>query len=347
MSREHVGIEEIGKLRGRELTPQEILEVSRHLATCAECAALAAQQAPIDRCARLLAGLAEHPDVESDLTGYVDGTLSPSRRAEIAGHLESCRQCREDVADLENERERLAPNRQWPRVLFGAIAASAAFVVILLLPRRGPEPQRPILRAPSVKVIRPVGYGRPDWDEAVRDAERSGRIEAPPTLAALRPRADVLRGTAGEAAAHLEPAGVIVESTQPHFTWPAFDDAHYKVGVFNGEKEVTTSGKIDTTSWSPAAPLQRGVLYTWQVEVRRHGNVSILPAPPQPQALFRILDDASAATLADARQRFPNDHLLLGVLAARFGLRASAEEELRQVHTPQAERILESIRRWY
>jgi hypothetical protein len=74
--------------------------------------------------------------------------------------------------------------------------------------------------------------------------------------------------------------------------------------------------------------LSRGKTYAWQVEVHRGASVELLPAPPEPQALFRVLDERSSAELAEARRRFPDDHLLLGVLEARFGLQQEARDDL-------------------
>ena len=53
-----------------------------------------------------------------------------------------------------------------------------------------------------------------------------------------------------------------------------------------------------------------------------------LPAPPRPNPRFRVIGDDELRDLAAARARYPDDHLLLGVLAAHHGLRGDARREL-------------------
>jgi hypothetical protein len=71
---------------------------------------------------------------------------------------------------------------------------------------------------------------------------------------------------------------------------------------------------------------------------------------PQPAPAFALLDDAAHRELASARERFPGDHLLLGVLAAHYGLQEEAIGELtrHQSSHPDArsEALLESVRAW-
>src|SRR5439155_1588763 len=83
-----------------------------------------------------------------------------------------------------------------------------------------------------------------------------------------------------------------------------------------------------------------------KVEVRAGPSTTILPAPPRPPALFRIVDEATANELAEAARRFPDDHLLLGVLYARAGVQWRAAEELAQAASPAAAKIAASIRNW-
>jgi hypothetical protein len=84
----------------------------------------------------------------------------------------------------------------------------------------------------------------------------------------------------------------------------------------------------------------------WQVEVRRKNSRTILPAPPIPPAIFRVLETAAHEELEVARAAHPSDHLLLGILYARDGLRADAERELGQAASPDAQRLLRSVQAW-
>jgi hypothetical protein len=65
-------------------------------------------------------------------------------------------------------------------------------------------------------------------------------------------------------------------------------------------------------------------------------------------AVFRLLDRRAHDDLVEARRRFPEDHLLLGVLYARYGIRDRAREELtryaNEVGTDRARALSESMR---
>ena len=117
--------------------------------------------------------------------------------------------------------------------------------------------------------------------------------------------------------------------------------------VFDDQRLVAESPVLEKESWLPERDLPRGRAYHWQVEARdRDGDTTILPSPPNPQAFFRVLDEASHEELKLARATHENDHLLLGVLYARKGLRTEAERELADVETPEGRRLLESVRAW-
>ena len=64
-----------------------------------------------------------------------------------------------------------------------------------------------------------------------------------------------------------------------------------------------------------------------------------------------MLDERAARDIAAARSRFPDDHLLVGVLYAHYGLRNRAEEELQlaaadPAQAADARRLGDSIRTW-
>jgi len=80
--------------------------------------------------------------------------------------------------------------------------------------------------------------------------------------------------------------------------------------------------------------------------VHQKSGTSIIPAPPAPQAMFRVLDEPSAREIAEARIRFPNDHLLLGILYARAGVQQSAAEELEAAQTSESARLRDEVLEW-
>jgi len=331
--------QEIARLARRELTAEEVLRVARHLETCAECRA-AAQGSPE---ARLAGGVfdfddLEHPDAETELVAYVDGALPPARREEIAAHIAACARCREDVDDLLP-----APRRMWPRwvpAVAAVLAAAAVIAIVLLLRAPAPRVETPAPRRPA-----PIA-SNPEWDAAVRDALAHG-IARPAILGEMRPGADALRGkTKSDGEAVLRPAGDVIDAAQPRLTWTPFAGARYVVIISDGNRVVASSAPLASASWTPPSPLPRATTLTWQVEVRRKGRTEIIPAPPRPPAMFRIIDDATARNLADAARRHPGDHLLLGVLYARAGLQEQAERELQATSSAGAARLLDQIRRW-
>jgi hypothetical protein len=134
----------------------------------------------------------------------------------------------------------------------------------------------------------------------------------------------------GHRFAVIEPAGKVLLGDQPTFRWSKLDGATgYVVEVYDARfNPAATSPALTTASWT-APPLARGQVYSWQVKAIKDGQEFIAPRPPAPQAKFRILDQATADEIAHARRDYASSHLLLGLLYARTGLLAEAEQEFR------------------
>lgn len=341
MDTNHVSIYDLGKLARRELAADAVVAVARHIRECEACASYARRMMNARRVEEAF-GLddVEHP---SDLAAYVDG--DPSHRESIEAHLEWCDRCREDAGDLAEMRDHLKKRTSRPFVY----AAAAVIVVALAGVAFFYRPSAPALPAPHV-IHRPPApppvaartpYDRADWESAVNDALQSGAVPRPRILGEIRSPLEMLRGTAAANAAALDPAGVVIDTTHPAFTWTASKDARYVVSVFDGDRRVASSGTIASPPWTPRKSLPRGRTLTWQVEIA--GTSETIPAPPAPPAMFRIIDAATARDLDDARAHYASDHLLLGILYARAGLQADAEKELRAAN---ATKILDSVRRW-
>lgn len=134
----------------------------------------------------------------------------------------------------------------------------------------------------------------------------------------------------------LVPSDTAVESDQPEFSWYEILGARYVVTVFNGDEVVAQSGPLAGRRWKPERPLTRGRTYAWQVRaIDRKPIVGIWdherePPADRPRALFRVLAKKEVQELAAARRRHPHDHRLLGILAAKHGLRVDATRELAQ-----------------
>jgi hypothetical protein len=154
--------------------------------------------------------------------------------------------------------------------------------------------------------------------------------------------------TASSTAA-LEPAGVVLMTDRPRFRWKT-SVSRAVVSIFDGPRRVARSGLLNVSEWMPDSPLPRGRTYQWQVELR-NGTPRILPAPPDPPAAFRVMDEASFRELTAAQRERPDDHLLLAVLYARAGARSDAEKELaayRAAHANDvvARQLAESLQSW-
>jgi hypothetical protein len=158
------------------------------------------------------------------------------------------------------------------------------------------------------------------------------RAPKSPLLAGLSRRGSSLMGADddGRSFAIIEPAGKVLLADRPAFNWMQLDGAEsYVVEVYDAQFNlVSSSPSLKGLSWT-APQLPRGKVYSWQVKAIRGGQGFIAPRPPAAQAKFRILDQAAAAEIARARRDYASSHLLLGVLYARAGLLAEAEQEFR------------------
>jgi hypothetical protein len=87
----------------------------------------------------------------------------------------------------------------------------------------------------------------------------------------------------------------------------------------------------------------------WQVRALRGDEAIVAPAPPAPEARFRVLSQAEAARLADLRGRYADFHLVRGILLAQAGSLDEAERELASLVEANpgiagAQRLLDSLR---
>ncbi len=290
---------------------------------------------------------AEHPD-EVTFSAFTDGTLDALEREAVEEHLAGCPICREDAADLKSMRASLTGtgrrrNNMSLWLLAAGLAAAALLGGILYLRPTAPAPLVP------VQVLR---YRNAEWNDLLRTVRAGGRLDKPAVLRSLTTTPDIVRGsqTSGIRGT-FQPSGTVVESRQPHFSWPSADGARYVVTIGTGMGEVTHSDVISESQWTPPAPLPRGLTYMWQVEVRRASGSQVIPAPPHAELLFSILDERSAEEIERARREYPADHLLAGLLYARAGVEDRAREELEAWATAHpgdavARRLLAEVQQW-
>lgn len=321
----HVSSSEIREVIAHRGAASDRRRILDHIAACETCRRTA-QQETSGRAVVVTRDDGEHLSDEQ-LDAYVAGTSSPADVEIVVTHLEDCAMCAETVADARRD---VATDRRRSRVPL-AIAAAAAIAVIggaVLVAVR--EPRVESAPARPVRAQRAAAYDTPQWNEDVGAAIRSGTLPLRSDLADLAPVPRSVRGPAGEAAhATLEPAGVVVRSTRPLVQWTSFAHATYVVVLQRwGSKDLIESPRLSAAQWHVDRDLVRGATYEMQVGITRDGKRWIVPAPPEPRALFRILEADRQTELARAEQKYPQDHLLIAVLDARAGLFDDAAEQL-------------------
>ena len=172
-----------------------------------------------------------------------------------------------------------------------------------------------------------------EYRRMTEDALSNQRAPRSALLAGLsRPGSSLMGGDdKGRRFAVIEPAGIILLTDRPTFKWTRLDGAEgYVVEVYDARFELVSSSPTLTDVIWTTPRLARGQVYSWQVKAIRGGqDFFIAPRPTAPQAKFRILDRTTAVEIARARREYASSHLLLGLLYARAGLLAEAEQEFR------------------
>jgi len=145
----HLTASMIDQLRRGKLPAADVLPAFRHLAACDACAFLAREGNSVDRAAGTLRTAIftdeEHPEIESELFAYADGTLPAERRAAVEEHLTHCRICREDVADAVRARQEMrrpSASQQWWLAAAAAVAL-ALFGTLLWTRVNRAVPEKP------------------------------------------------------------------------------------------------------------------------------------------------------------------------------------------------------------
>ncbi|MDQ3063979.1 MAG: hypothetical protein M3R14_14130, partial [Acidobacteriota bacterium] len=128
----------------------------------------------------------------------------------------------------------------------------------------------------------------------------------------------------------VSPIGKVIRDNQPILRWKPLKDADgYKAAIVDDKfRVIEESGKLNSTEWKPSKPLPRGVNYSWQVTATKaDGTETVSPAPPAPQARFRVLEQTTLDDLNKLEKQAAKSHLALGVLYAQSGLIDEARRE--------------------
>lgn len=274
----------------------------------------------------------DHPRHEV-LVGYVDAHLDAADREWVEAHLEVCRICTEDVADLR-EMERLLPAAAGTssspdprrRVQFAVVASIAAaillttWVVFRNTDGVATPPQQDATTAGNPPVSTPV----PPLPAGPSEPRRL-RVQLPVYHDALRPKAGVLlrENTAASRFVAERPVGTAVETTRPVFRWTPLEGAtSYRVTVVDETfTEVASASGVTGTTWTPERDLPRDTVLTWQVRAEMPDGTSVVtPAPPMPEARVFVLSERNVQLVAMEREAKAGAPGELGMLLARLGL---------------------------
>lgn len=310
-------------------------------------------------------GRAEHPAYE-ELAAYVDDALGDVETEIVEAHLEGCGPCAAEAGGLRDVRAELRPQHEYrpsprPVAVAGAgprwrpvLQLAAALVLVALAAwyaaglRGGVSTEQArAIASPAPADAGLTDAGRrialddrggvtglesfaPAVQERVAAALATGRMAIADESALAGTRGQLMGPTSASSAfGPVSPVGAVIEPAQPLFRWQALPGAsRYQVTVLAADLTlVAESPALRTTEWTPPRPLERGQSYTWQVSAQADGRRVVAPAPPEPDARFRVLDAPRADALADARGR-RESHLVLGVLYAEGGLVEEARREM-------------------
>jgi hypothetical protein len=165
-------------------------------------------------------------------------------------------------------------------------------------------------------------------ENSIREALNAARLQLP-AMPSGADRADVfMGGTSEENFALLSPVGKVIQTTRPTFRWQALKGAtRYTVRLKDSTGRVIESGDLIAPQWTPDVPLERGMIYTWQIAALKNGKEIVSPAPTHSAAQVKILEQVKINELARVKGSQPNAHLLLGILYAKAGLLDEAARE--------------------
>jgi hypothetical protein len=179
--------------------------------------------------------------------------------------------------------------------------------------------------------------------QALKTTLRTGRLETPSDLGSLNGKTGTLLGTSpdGDSFSLRGPQGEIVRDTRPTLRWQPLEKAtSYVVSIYDaGFNKVASSPALSGSTWRPPQSLARGGVYSWQVVALKDGKEVIAPAPPAPEAKFKVLDRASESELQRAEQAGGTSHLVRGIAYAKAGLLVDSEREFQALlkANPQSE----------
>jgi hypothetical protein len=325
----HLSDRELCGFTASALAPEDLLRADDHLSGCDQCRqramTLGGATVHIDDFHRQMYQSAPHLS-EEELQLFVQRRLSASARAAALHHLDACSTCAGHADDLRTWAATTARTR-WAQ-----LAMAAALVLSVLIPAaiwqfRGPRPSAALAGFDTLAS---------SDQTRVRVALDAGIAAVPDFMADITPHREVLMGSGavrGETFDLVAPVGTATASDRPQFEWRPLERADgFIVTVFDERSTmVARSPMVAQSPWVPADPLPRDRTYAWQVTARRGNDTITEPVAPAPAATFRVIDAESAATLQRVAAKYPESHVLLGILNMEAGIRDAAMRHFGQV----------------
>jgi hypothetical protein len=356
----HVSNLEIQGFIQRDLQPAALLEFDDHLSECAECQA-ALEQACVaysdSQFAAAFAGTEPHLTYE-ELRAFAANDPIASA---VTAHAARCKDCAREAAELRAFADELD---RTPRAILEDMAATdpkgrryrinpawfalAATILVIAIagvywrysPRqeiganvvaslRDGDAQLTLNSSGQLQGAKALSAEQQDLLKA---ALMSGRLPSglPPEFAGQK--TETMLG-APEAAASfnvLSPVNRVSMDDRPTFQWEVLAGATaYRVAIYGTDyQKVAESPVLHQTKWQAPVALPRGSLYTWTVTANGPNGAIHSPAPPQPEAMFKVISADQAAALAQAAQEHAGDPLLMAALYARAGAVDEAQAQI-------------------
>lgn len=367
---DHLNREQIARYCNRQSAPEELGLLDEHLAECADCRELLSSAARLrEALQRGPAATAsqqttrEHLSYEQ-LEAFVDEKSSSAEMHLLGLHVRECRRCADELEDLRTFKSELSQAASrgakskkvwWAIHLASIFAARPIFAtaltagVILLVAMgiytlRSPHPTDTTQTANSMGVGSRTVAGTLTAEEEKRVLQAWDQLETtvPTSLSEVHRTRQTLLGKSNlvPTLEVVEPVGEVAWEVRPLFHWKPMSRAiNYSVAIFDANlNPVEESEKLQGVQWEPGRDLIRGRLYQWQVTAHLEDGSSLsAPAPPQPEARFRVLDRDKEEELSRFLSAHPDAHFALGILDAQAGLLSKAEQQFRQVSQTDAD----------
>lgn len=344
----------------RNLELDALLEFDDHLAACSECRE-ALERVGVVYSDPQLASIFAIPEPHltyEELTALVgDKAVAPW----VTAHAASCNDCAREAAELRAFASELEANprvevqeistsgsklRRWRiNPVWYALAASILVAVIA-----GAYWRNSLHPASEANIVASLWDGNAQLAldgngqlrgandltaqqrDMLRSALMSGKVQAvlPPEFTGQKTETMLGAPLTGASFKVLSPVSLVSIDDRPTFRWEALNGATgYRVVIYGeGYQKVAESPILNETAWQTPVALPRGAVYTWSVTANLpHGTVHS-PAPPQPEAIFKVISAEEATELQASAQEHAGDPLLLAALYARAGAIVEAQAQI-------------------